>query len=58
MQDMMRIVMQDVGPRRAKEDTEEDPEVLEDDEEQVCAVWQCCQARQSLQYQSCKPERV
>ena len=55
---MMRIVMQDVGPRRSKEDTEEDPEVLEDDEEQVCAVWQCCQARQSLQYQSCKLERV
>ena len=41
---MMRIVMQDVGPRRAKEDAEEDPEILEDEEEQVSVVWQFCKA--------------
>ena len=47
---MMRIVMQDVGPRRAKEDMEEDPEILEDEKEQVCVVWQWCQAARAAAF--------
>ena len=53
---MMRIVMQDVGPRRAKEDTEEEPEVLEDEEEQVCVVWQWCEVARPAAVTFCKQE--
>ena len=56
MQDMMRIVMQDVGPRRANEDAEEDPEVLEDEEEQVCVTWQWCEAARAPALIFCKQE--
>ena len=53
---MMRIVMQDVGPRRAKEDAEEDPEVLEDEEEQVCVTRQWCEAARAPALNFCKQE--